>query len=95
MLEQQGKISKEKRADILMKMKLECLKMNELVHAHDAHPHVVSYLKDVLSWMHHQIKSYAYEESMELLLLHYNWTVKEMNQLLKIHSGNPIAYLKE
>jgi hypothetical protein len=42
MLEQQGKISKEKRADILMKMKLECLKMNELVHAHDAHPHVVS-----------------------------------------------------
>jgi hypothetical protein len=45
--------------------------------------------------MHHQIKSYAYEESMELLLLHYNWTVKEMNQLLKIHSGNQIAYLKE
>ena len=95
MIGQQGKISKEKRADILMKMKLECLRMNELVHTHDAAADVIPYLKDLISWMHHQIKSYALEENIEMLFMHFNWTVKEVNESLKIHREKQLDYLKD
>jgi hypothetical protein len=86
-------ITVEKRGSILLRMRLECLRMNELLHHHAKTPMIKNLLQDYLQWMHHQIKFYTHEENLFPLVEHYNWMVTQFNQHLN-SMNSPISYLE-
>jgi len=85
MQQQQLIISEEKKGQILHKIHLECLKMNELINKHNLSSNQKEDLKEYLNWMHHLLKYYAHEKDLSILFDHYNWLLIEFNYHVKDH----------
>lgn len=83
----------ENRSNLMIKMHLECLRMNELLHHHSETSEVKSFLQDHLVWMHYLLKFYADQENIENLIAHYNWLIGLFNQKL-VKMKNPIQEIR-
>ena len=70
----------EKKEQVLMKMKLECLRISEQLHHLNIADHIKQEIQDRLSWMFHQIKYYENEEDITQVYEDFNWMIERTSQ---------------
>lgn len=82
MLRKEAIQSHQEKNYLIMKIRLECLRMNELKHHLIKDDQAKEVIQDKLNWMHHQIRFYQNESDVLPLINHFNWLVFQFNQHL-------------
>jgi len=65
----------EKKEQVLLKMKLECLRISDQLHHLKIQNHLKQEIQERISWMFHQIRHYQTQDDISMAYEDFNWMI--------------------